>query len=65
LGASRSQHCLGALPLRFQGGGAFSQDIVKFDDAVFNGAVKTLHAIFAVYASGEGHRCDGLRRAVI
>jgi hypothetical protein len=32
------QRSLGAFPLRFKGGGTFSQDIVKFDDAVFDRA---------------------------
>jgi hypothetical protein len=39
---------LGPVSLSFQSGGALSQDIVEFDDAVFNRAAKPLHAIFAV-----------------
>ncbi|WP_194456399.1 hypothetical protein [Bradyrhizobium sp. CCBAU 53421] len=35
-------------PLSLQSGGALSQDIVELDDAVFNRAIKPLHAIFAV-----------------
>ena len=48
LGMSMIQRRLGAFPLRFKGGGTFSQDIVKFDDAVFDRAVRTLEAVFGV-----------------
>ncbi|WP_061026764.1 hypothetical protein [Bradyrhizobium sp. CCH5-F6] len=48
LGAGMIEGRLGPVPLRFQSGGALSQDIVQLDDAVFNRAIKPLHAIFAV-----------------
>ncbi|WP_028160146.1 hypothetical protein [Bradyrhizobium sp. USDA 377] len=48
LGAGMIERRLGALPLRFEGGGAFPQDVIKFDDAVFNRTVKALEAIFGI-----------------
>ena len=40
LGACMVQRRFGAFPLGFQGGGSFLQDVVQFDDAVFDRAVK-------------------------
>ncbi|WP_244645952.1 hypothetical protein [Bradyrhizobium campsiandrae] len=39
---------LGPFPLSFQSSRALSQDIVEFDDAVFNRTVQPLQAIVAV-----------------
>ncbi|WP_233023619.1 MULTISPECIES: hypothetical protein [Hyphomicrobiales] len=48
LGAGMIERRLGPVPLSFQSGGALSQNIIELNDAVFNRAVKPLHAIFAV-----------------
>ncbi|WP_454002328.1 hypothetical protein [Afipia felis] len=48
LGAGMVQRRFGAFPLRLKRSGAILQDVVKFDEAVFDRAVKTLEAIFGI-----------------
>jgi hypothetical protein len=37
-----------ALALELQGGGAVPRDVVQFDDAILDGAVQPLQAIFGI-----------------
>jgi hypothetical protein len=45
---ARSSAAFARSPLRFQGGRAFAQNVVEFDDAVFDRAVELAQALVRV-----------------
>ncbi|WP_375788574.1 hypothetical protein ACE10Z_14850 [Bradyrhizobium sp. Pha-3] len=51
LGAGTVQRCSSAFPLRFEGGGTFSQDVAEFDDTVLDRAIKPLQPSSASLSS--------------